>query len=952
MGSDSDLFTQGFIVKKRSLKTIFVLSFTILLSFYFIFISQDSQEKIKTVPFSSPGVSTCATLPASPDEHISTNIAPHRLSNQPLFKTSHDSNGAFLAQFTLPNFTIDTISDGPDPISKLTFAENQQVTYLDQEELPKVPVFSTNLAINDSAIMITPGPSRFIPAPPPEVSSGLQLRPQQSTQTVESQLEGIQPSSAFSKSAPFTVRHQVGQLVRLFPVRYDYLRQGYLITDQYTIEVQDSPVAQDALSSMLFDNQSSTSSTTVPETRLLLIVPPSLETTISNFQRWKKQLGYEVYVAHPPTLDAAFQTNLKSEITNQFLAHDITHVILFGDEDLIPPTDQNVTYYNKAIPSDTYYAMVSGSDFYEDLIIARIPISNPVDLSNYLDKAISYEQNLVTTGHWYQHALWIAGHDGRSYIDGVGKYDHQLLDEEDTKLKAAGLLTSSTKVYDQPDHLPQPTTGEILDGLTSGTAITYYLGHGLETGWVRPQESWDFYFHKTDLPAIETTTPFAPFYYLGNCRNGDFTYKVYQPELFRKVAEDCLTESLLKEGDGSSPAGAIGALSATTDMYWNPPIAILRDFNDQMLQNPYHTAGEWSLAAKITGVNWTQQVAEDPTAAAVTAYQLHYFGDPTLRLRIKAPQVFSLDTLLNNEKTSRLITLGQPMTKQPANQLIVSDPYGTPVDAYATAFDLATDTTTTQAVIDGHFSVNQLPLTNSLVTFTKPGFIPFQTPIQLHTAPYTQLQSNLDLSVLFGAGTYQLVSAPTGITLVGSTLSISDDLLTGGSGLWIEFNLNGTSHHLRLMPDPRQEGEFTFSIQAGWNLLGLPVQSELNFEQLMRTSNESLIQLPNQCWGWNEQAIYTNLSTDLIPNAGDSFWFYQPKEAPLTQTRGFDGTPLRSSPNLSNGWNLFTPTQITSPTFNNFEIIWDWNEENQCYNELAEDSLLLPTQAYWIYHYN
>lgn len=376
---------------------------------------------------------------------------------------------------------------------------------------------------------------------------------------------------------------------------------------------------------------------------LLLITPTEYRDALDSFIQWKRQRGLQVEVAIYPDDTGTGTTNLQTFIQGRYNSENLDFIILVGDYDDIPPDTTD-------IPSDTVYTLLEGADLYHDALISRISANTADDVATQTTKFLLYEKDPEKSGSgaWLAKGVGIASDQGGAGIASnqgqnfsiFNKYDYQIMREELAKWQAAGYSTVDA-LFD-----PGETSSEIADAFNAGRGLVYYLGHGQPTSWTTGA------FDVTDARAL-TNTNRPPFIVVGACYVGDFL----------RSGGDCLAEAFLKAGSAETPTGAVGMVGATTAMDWDPPIVMLEAFTGLLTGQTSFTPGgddeqtpidltsgmvtagaltflsvqyamDWSVAADIGG--------DGATAAEKIMKQTHLFGDCSLQLRTRDPEVMAV----------------------------------------------------------------------------------------------------------------------------------------------------------------------------------------------------------------------------------------------------------------------------------------------------------------------
>ncbi|MCP4576581.1 MAG: hypothetical protein GY846_09895, partial [Deltaproteobacteria bacterium] len=251
-------------------------------------------------------------------------------------------------------------------------------------------------------------------------------------------------------------------------------------------------------------------------------------------------------------------TNVKNTIQNAYNADpDLLYVQLVGDwDDIRCDTVEGG-------PADNALGLVAGSDNYYDLIISRFSVGSAADVTNQVNKVITYETN--PNQAWWEKALGIASVEG-----GVDDGDDGESDKEHVEIiKTYKLLPAGyTTVYDQYD--PTGTASGVASAVNEGVHVINYCGHGDVTEWVSPETTG---FNNTRVNSLSNGSK-LPFIFSVACVVGLYSGR-----------QECFAEAWLRKQNG----GAVSALMATIYQPWDPPMRG-QDYMNDLLTGGYDYA--------------------------------------------------------------------------------------------------------------------------------------------------------------------------------------------------------------------------------------------------------------------------------------------------------------------------------------------------------------------------
>ena len=249
-----------------------------------------------------------------------------------------------------------------------------------------------------------------------------------------------------------------------------------------------------------------------------------------NWVTWKKQKGIyvDVYTTAQTGTTAA---NIKSFIQTQYNQNHPTFLVIVGDTG-------DVTYSlsssNTSKVTDLYYSSPDG-DIFPDIFTSRMPVSSTTELSNLINKILTYEQYTMADPSYLSNVLLIAGSDG-TWNPRVGQPTINYA--ADNYFNA---VHGFTNVY---KYLTSYTN--CYNNMNTGIGFANYTAHGGQTGWSGPS------FSVSDANNLTNNDKY--FWAMGNCcLAADWGY-----------SSTCLAEALLR----SANKGAFGYIGSCPETYW------------------------------------------------------------------------------------------------------------------------------------------------------------------------------------------------------------------------------------------------------------------------------------------------------------------------------------------------------------------------------------------------
>lgn len=352
--------------------------------------------------------------------------------------------------------------------------------------------------------------------------------------------------SALELSQPFTFREMQGytihintqlenetEILTLDNLDFDLQGSGSIEIPQSV-----SPAFVDAYK-VLADNWDTCYLHDLPVHRpkMLIISHANLNSYQADFIKWKRQLGFEVFVINKADAGSNI-SEIRETIRLHYLEHQSDYLLLLGDtvgNFSIPTNFYPSPEYSENDADDQYYTLLEGDDYFPEMIVGRFSFNDIVELIVMLGKTARYEREpfmLDTT--WMKRSLAVAG----NYAEGNLRpstpvwmsrwFRDRLLD--------FGYAQVDT-VFFPPSY---PGTSSISQSINEGVQIISYRGWGDANGWHYPS------FHIPDLANIYNGQK-MPIIYSIVCNTGDFANSV----------NPSFGEAWMRMGTTASPNGAV-----------------------------------------------------------------------------------------------------------------------------------------------------------------------------------------------------------------------------------------------------------------------------------------------------------------------------------------------------------------------------------------------------------
>ena len=157
----------------------------------------------------------------------------------------------------------------------------------------------------------------------------------------------------------------------------------------------------------------------------LIITPDSYYNQLIPFIQWKQDQGFLVTTINTSTIpNANTTTGIAQVIQDAYDNWTIppVYVLLIGDISDIPTFVGTTGYPGPADAVDLYYVTVNGTDYFPDMFIGRLSVSNTTELDAIINKTMYYEQGQFTNESWVKNASFLAGNDHHTVTEGTHNF--------------------------------------------------------------------------------------------------------------------------------------------------------------------------------------------------------------------------------------------------------------------------------------------------------------------------------------------------------------------------------------------------------------------------------------------------------------------------------------------------------------------------------------------------
>lgn len=342
---------------------------------------------------------------------------------------------------------------------------------------------------------------------------------------------------------------------------------------------------------------------------------------------------------------ADVQDKIRNFIRDQYINCNIKHVVLGGDNELVPArgfycqVQSSSLMEDSNIPADLYYSALDGNwntdgdnkwaepeedDLFPDVSVGRIPASDATDLASMIHKTLSYQNTpveneldkvlLVGEKLWDNPVTW-----GGQYLDLlIGRHT-------DNGYTTTGIPASDPieKLYDR--DLPSEWTASTLrQKMNSGKSFVHHVGHS-NYNYVMRMYNSDI--TNQNFSGLNGTTHNYTLIYTHGCICGAFD------------ENDCIAEEMLKINNL-----AVGFIGNSRYGWFNegqtegPSPHLHREFINALYTMKENHIGAAHMISKIKSAPWIEADGQwEPGAIRWVFYDCNVLGDPSLQIWTKAP---------------------------------------------------------------------------------------------------------------------------------------------------------------------------------------------------------------------------------------------------------------------------------------------------------------------------
>ena len=256
----------------------------------------------------------------------------------------------------------------------------------------------------------------------------------------------------------------------------------------------------------------------VARPRMLILSHANLANYQTDFVQWKRQQGFDVYVAYPSETGTSL-TDYRNFIQNHYQQYHCDYLLLLGDVTgqgsyTIPTAFYPSPEYAENDADDHQYTLLEGDDYFPEMLVGRLSFNDISEFLTMASKTVSYERApFMNNTTWMTRGLTVAGNYAEGGLRPITpvQMSRWLRD----KMLDHGYAAVDTVFY-PPTY---PGTPDITAAINQGVQFISYRGWGDANGWHYPS------FHNPDLNST-VNGPRMPVVFSIVCNTGDFANPV------------------------------------------------------------------------------------------------------------------------------------------------------------------------------------------------------------------------------------------------------------------------------------------------------------------------------------------------------------------------------------------------------------------------------------------
>jgi hypothetical protein len=468
--------------------------------------------------------------------------------------------------------------------------------------VPDLPVFTTQLEIPVNSVTslkileIKTGiiklsdkklPDKIMPVQSPSPKSGPQPPWVPPDEQVYSR-DQLYPENPVRLLPVYAMRAHTLLPVQFFPVQYQPSSGELILIQQITIQVNldtdgdpksvlNSRLADpefDALVNKSILNPQRTSNPVADSSidigsGYLIIAPDDYLSALQPLVNLKIYEGYKVTVVSLTDIGASTTTAIKSYIQNAYnnWTTPPAYLLLVGDTNTIPAWISAAYEIRETKGTDLYYATMNGIfDFIPDIFVGRLPARSTQQLSDMINKIVSYAIEDGTES-WVKKAAFIATCDSTYYP--IAEATHNTIINNYTQpLGYTGNFPSigiagGDQLYCRTNSAFK---ADIVTAINDQRSLITYSGHGATLSWT------DFSFTQTTVRDLSDNQIY-PLVASFACETNDFANSSF-PEVF---GETWMLQS---------QKGAVSFIGSVDFSYWDQDDRLEKGLYEHLFNEP------------------------------------------------------------------------------------------------------------------------------------------------------------------------------------------------------------------------------------------------------------------------------------------------------------------------------------------------------------------------------
>ncbi len=256
----------------------------------------------------------------------------------------------------------------------------------------------------------------------------------------------------------------------------------------------------------------------VARPKMLILSHANLANYQTDFVKWKRQQGFDVFVAYPSEIGSSL-TDYRNFIQTHYQQYHCDYLLLLGDVTgqgsyTIPTAFFPSPEYAENDADDHQYTLLEGDDYFPEMLVGRLSFNDISEFLTMASKTVSYErQPFMNNTAWMTRGLAVAGNYAEGGLRPITpvQMSRWLRD----KMLDHGYAAVDTVFY-PPTY---PGTPDITAAINQGVQFVSYRGWGDANGWHYPS------FHNPDLNST-VNGPRMPVVFSIVCNTGDFANSV------------------------------------------------------------------------------------------------------------------------------------------------------------------------------------------------------------------------------------------------------------------------------------------------------------------------------------------------------------------------------------------------------------------------------------------